>query len=253
MKTAILIPARFDSTRFPGKVLKKIHGKEILKHVVDRVSPVVGEENIKVLTDSKIVFDRVSEWSGVGVMMTSPECVSGTERIVSVLSKIEAENIINVQADEPLVSPELVSGIIDALTENHYEIVTPVSGCDDEEDINNPNVVKVVRDVNNFALYFSRYPIPFDRNPVGSQITDTCKYLKHIGVYGFKRSVLERYKDLPFSMLEEKEKLEQLRFLEAGYRIYTVDTDYHAIGVDTPEDLVKVRDYFDQELKENAS
>jgi len=240
MAAIVAIPARIKSTRFPGKVLADIHGMPMLWHVYRAVSTAQTIDEVWVLTDSKEVLDLAVSW-GAKAMMTSEECPSGTARIASVIEHLPAELIINVQADEPLLPGAVVDEIVAGLQETDAEVATPVYSIKGKGELENPNIVKVVRAFDKKALYFSRSPVPYVRDSDIAEWASLTPFWGHVGVYGFKRKVLEEYEQYPMGKLEEAEKLEQLRLLEAGKQILTVETDYHPRAVDVPSDLEAVK------------
>ncbi len=241
MSAIVAIPARLQSTRFPRKVLAQIQGKPMLWHVWHNVSQCSTIDQVLILTDDREVCSLAESW-GALTMLTSPNCVSGTDRIASVIDAfpIGIDTIVNVQADEPLIKPALVDDLVRSLDISHCDISTPVYKIDNEMDLNNPNVVKVVRDNSGIALYFSRQPIPYNRDKSKKQWLDSAQYWGHPGIYSFRRHILENYANLTAGTLENIEQLEQLRLLEAGLRIQTVEVDYKPHAVDTPEDLETV-------------
>lgn len=243
MKLIAVIPARLESTRLPRKILADIQGKPMLWHVWSRVRQVSRLDAVYVATDSELIADEVRSWGGVAYL-TSPECRSGTERIASLLPQVEADFILNVQGDEPLVDPDMIDALVQRWMEDQPELVTSVYRINTFEELTSPNVVKVTRTSNGQALYFSRQPIPFVRDVPEEKWLDIAPYWGHVGVYGYRRDLLEIYPGLPESKLETAEKLEQLRFLEAGYSFQTVETNYRPAAVDTQADLDLVRSIF---------
>lgn len=235
-----LIPARLGSTRLPRKVLAEIHGHPLIWHVWQRVCQAQRIAAVYVATDSPEVQAVVESFGGQ-VLMTSPDCRSGTERLAVCLDRVDAEYIINVQGDEPLVDPAMLDALVARWEEVSADLITPVFRIHAVEEILNPNIVKVARASTGEALYFSRSPIPFVRDLPQEQWLKNHAFWGHIGVYGYRREVLEVYPKLPVSPLEAAESLEQLRFLDAGYRFQTVETDYRPIAVDVPGDLERVR------------
>ena len=234
-KYTIAIPARIASSRLPGKMLRNLDGKPVVQHVIERVKKVRNCHEIYVLTDSPEV-EQLALSLGVNAKITSPACRSGTERIVSVLDCFEGDWVFNVQGDEPFVDPELIEKLIDRTNEITAQIITPIYKIFDEQDVKNPNVVKVVLDNTGNALYFSRSPIPYIRDrsnyPRNAQI-----FWGHLGIYGYRRDVLEAYAQCASSYLEGTESLEQLKFLSNGYRIMTCEARCGTIAIDTEEDL----------------
>lgn len=246
MGICAIIPARLDSTRLPRKVMADINGWPMLWHVWQRVKQSQMIERVVVATDAEEVLQLVRSWGGEA-QLTSSSCHSGSERVASLVRDIDAEFIINVQADEPLLDPLLLDDLVQSWLTLRCEIVTPVYQILDPNDLFNSSVVKVARSYRGRALYFSRQPIPFVRDLPPDRWLEAGQFWGHVGVYGYRRDVLESYPSLPPSLLEQSEKLEQLRFMEAGYEIYTVETTYHPIAVDTWEDLERVRGVLSQE------
>lgn len=240
MTTTAVIPARIGSTRLARKVLADIRGKPLIWHVWNRVSQATSLDAIYVATDSEEVRDVVEAWGGQ-VMMTSPDCRSGTERIASLIDRLDADLIVNVQGDEPLVSPQMLNALVERWHQQPSDLITPVFEIHALDEIVNPNIVKVARAASGEALYFSRSPIPYVRDLPQDQWLHNFQFWGHIGVYGYRREVLAAYHELPVSVLEQMEQLEQLRFLNAGYRFTTFETTYRPIAVDVQADLDRVR------------
>ena len=243
MKSIAVIPARLGSTRLPRKILADIQGKPLLWHVWSRVRQATRLDGVCVATDSEQICAEVQSWGGQAYL-TSPECRSGTERIASLLPQLDADFILNVQGDEPLIDPALIDALVMRWLDGCPELVTPVFPLTDPAELQNPNVVKVARTADGLALYFSRQAIPFVRDVAPEDWPASAAYWGHVGVYGYRRDMLEKYPHLPESKLEAAEKLEQLRFLEAGYRFQTVETSYRPAAVDTQADLDQVRAIF---------
>ena len=238
MKTAAIIPARMGSTRFPGKVLALLGGKPIVQWVWERTKASKADEVI-VASDSEEVIRAVEAFGGKA-QMTSPDHPSGSDRIWEVASKLDCDIIINVQGDEPFMEPSVIDRLIDVMQETPApDMATVVVPSTREQIANNPNSPKVVVAADNTALYFSRSPIPFLRE--GG--TDMPLY-KHWGIYAYSRAALSRFVSLPESPLEKCEKLEQLRALENGMRIKTIETTYDGVDVNTPEDLEEAEKLF---------
>jgi 3-deoxy-manno-octulosonate cytidylyltransferase (CMP-KDO synthetase) len=240
VKVTAVIPARILSTRLPRKVLVDVCGKPLIQHVWERVVRVKNIDEVMVVTDSPEVLQVVASWGGKG-LLSDPACQSGTERIASILYNIKADLILNVQGDEPLVDPAMLDELVASWISAPSDLITPVYRINNLEDLANPNVVKVVRAWDGRALYFSRSSIPNVRDWPMEKWLEYHAFWGHIGVYGYRPSVLVQYPELPSSTLQQAESLEQLRFLEAGYIIQTMETTYRSIAVDTPEDLDKVR------------
>ena len=235
-KVVAVIPARFASIRFPGKPLVILGNKPLIQNVYDSASQTGLFDKIIVATDDKRIFDEVADFGGE-IVLTSKHHKSGTDRIAEVCKNLEAEIIVNIQGDEPFISKEPLQKLISAFEDPIVQVASLMHKF--MEEIENPNIVKVVCDKNNFALYFSRSPIPFIRTPHPATRSSYPEFFKHIGIYAFRREALFRFIQLPMGKLEQTEKLEQLRFLENGIKIKMVETSYRGIGIDTPEDLKK--------------
>ncbi|MBC7327965.1 3-deoxy-manno-octulosonate cytidylyltransferase [bacterium] len=234
MKTIGIIPARYASTRLPGKPLADICGKPLIQYVYEQAKKARRLDEVFVATDDERIFKAVEAFGGKAVM-TSPFHPSGTDRCAEVVEKMDCQFVINIQGDEPLIPPEVIDKVAEALAEAPPEIpMTSAATLANEEERSNPSVVKVVLDRNNIALYFSRSPIPFIRNPLAPTY-------RHIGIYGYRKEFLLKFVSFPQTPLELTESLEQLRTLEHGYRIKIVLVDYSPVGVDTTEDLERVR------------
>ena len=225
MKILGVIPARYASTRFEGKPLKDINGYPMIEWVYKRAEN-AAVDKLVVATDDQRIYDAVKNFGG-NVVMTSKEHENGTSRIIEVINNPEYSDfdfVINIQGDEPLIDIKSIN-----LLANNYR---------EDEDVSNPNTVKVITDFNCNAIYFSRSVIPYERNPIGDY-----KYYKHIGIYGYTSNFLNELKNLKEGLLEKIESLEQLRFIENGYKIKVLETDSEVIGVDTEEDLAEVIEY----------
>jgi len=240
MKVIGIIPARYDSKRFPGKVLADILGKPVIQRVYEQARKAELLDEILVATDNEEIFKAVENFGGKAVM-TSSNCKSGTDRLAEVAGSLDGDIFLNIQGDEPLISSEVISKVAQTLIEdNAIEIATVARKITTQEELNNPNVVKVVIDNDGFALYFSRAQIPYVRNFLEIRNLGSVCY-KHIGLYGYKRGFLLNFALMKQGPLEKVEDLEQLRALENGYKIKVVITQRDSIGVDTQEDLEKVR------------
>jgi len=240
MKIIGVIPARYDSKRFPGKVLADILGKPLIQRVYEQARRAKLLDDILVATDNQEIFDVVENFRGKAIM-TSSNCSSGTDRVAEVARNLDADIFVNIQGDEPLISPEVISKVAQTLIEdNAIDIATVCRKITTQEELNNPNVVKVVIDNSGFALYFSRAQIPYVRNSSEVKNLSFVSY-KHFGLYGYRRAFLLNFPQMKQGLLEKAEDLEQLRALENGYRIKVVITKHDSIGVDTQEDLEKVR------------
>lgn len=237
MRTLGVIPARWGSTRFEGKVLAQIHGKPMLQHVFERAKKSKALDDVIIACDDERIMMAAKKF-GAKAVMTSPKHPSGTDRIAEAVRSLKVDIVVNIQGDEPLIQPKVIDDLVKALRKDKACVMaTTIKAVTDENDLNNPNVVKVAIDKSNVALYFSRSCIPFNRD---GQPLKNIKVYKHLGLYAYRKSFLMKFKDLPKSSLETTEKLEQLRVLEAGYKIKTIQTTVDTIGVDTPEDLAKV-------------
>jgi 3-deoxy-D-manno-octulosonate cytidylyltransferase len=235
----VVIPARYASTRLPGKPLAMIAGRPMIQHVVERVRRAERVSRVVVATDDKRIVDAVSAFGGEA-MLTRADHLTGTDRVAEVATHIPAAIYVNVQGDEPLVDPATVDALVSAMLEDDsIQIATPCSAISRQGDIMDPNVTKVVRDFEGDALYFSHAPIPWVRD---TGDTVTARHWKHIGIYAFRRDVLLEIPTLPPGELERLEKLEQLRWLENGFRIRVVETDYDAVSVDVPADIERVEE-----------
>jgi 3-deoxy-manno-octulosonate cytidylyltransferase (CMP-KDO synthetase) len=233
LKTYIIIPARYASTRFPGKPLVKLVGKPMIQWVYEAAIKVVDIEGVYVATDDDRIYKAVSAFGGK-CLMTSDKHQSGSERLAEcadILGLNDSDVILNIQGDEPLITPQMI-GELGGTMEEGSCMGTLKEEITDETDIANPNIVKVVTDVNDYAIYFSRNPIPYKRND-----SERLKYYRHVGVYGYTAGFLKNYIKMPKSYLEEIEGLEQLRVLENGYKIKVLETKHHSIGIDTPEQV----------------
>ena len=271
MKVTGIIPARFASTRFPGKPLALIAGKPLLQHVVEQCQRAKSLSEIIVATDDTRIWEVAQNFCRVE--MTRPEHPSGSDRIAEVAERCECDAVVNIQGDEPLIEPSVIDAVANALAQS--EMSTAATRIKNPADLDNPNVVKVVVNAAGRALYFSRRTIPYLRDKVGQASSlsseresasveknrgnlgrqDACPtlaassaseqlavfaFLKHLGIYGYRRETLLRLVKFPVSPLENAEKLEQLRALENGIQIAVVKVDYDSIGVDAPEDVAKV-------------
>jgi len=234
-----VIPARYQSTRFAGKVLADIMGKPMLQHVWERAKQSRMLDDLIIACDNEIILKAAAKF-GARAVMTSKEHTCGTDRISEVVNPLEVKIVINIQGDEPLVHPMMIDSVARSLMEDKtLNMATIMRKIETTEQVFDPNVVKVVVDKNNFALYFSRAPIPF---LAPNSDIEQVVYYKHIGLYGYTKDFLFTYKNLPVSNLEKTEKLEQLRVLSEGFKIKVIQTPFDTIGVDTPEDLERVKE-----------
>lgn len=239
MKTLGLIPARYGSTRFPGKPLHLLAGKPLIQHVVERCRGARALAEVIVATDDPRIAAAVRPFCRVE--MTRSDHPSGTDRIAEVVARLECDAVVNVQGDEPLLDPAVVDAVAGALTD--ADMSTAAAPLTDPADYDNPNVVKVVVNTAGQALYFSRRTIPYLRDLAGRPAAEQLAaypFLKHLGVYGYRRNTLLQLVRWPVSPLEAAEKLEQLRALEHGVAIAVVRAPAGSLGVDTPEDAARV-------------
>jgi 3-deoxy-manno-octulosonate cytidylyltransferase (CMP-KDO synthetase) len=235
-----VIPARYASSRFPGKALATVDSRTMLECVFERVSMARYLSTIVIATDDTRIYQEARR-CGARVMMTREDHVSGTDRVAEVASAFgDVELVVNIQGDEPLIDPNAIDAAILPLLEEHaIPMGTLKKKIEDPREISDPNVVKVVTDRFENAIYFSRATIPHLRD--SSSDTGTFTHFKHIGLYVYRRDFLMRYSALPSGPLEQAERLEQLRALENGFKIRVVETDYESFGVDTPGDLKRVQ------------
>lgn len=235
MKVIGVIPARFHSTRFAGKVLADLGGKPVVQYVWESAKRSRILDDLVIAADDERII-KTAEDFGAKAIYTSPDQPSGTDRLIEVVNPVEVEVVVNIQGDEPMVQPEMIDELARAILEDKdVYMATLAKKIEHKSEIENPNVVKVVIDRNGFGLYFSRSVIPYPRHetiPV---------YYKHLGLYAYTKDFLFEFTNLPKSHLEMTEGLEQLRVLENGYRIKVVETKFDTIGIDTPEDLKKAK------------
>jgi 3-deoxy-manno-octulosonate cytidylyltransferase (CMP-KDO synthetase) len=252
MSAVVIIPARYASTRFPGKPLASLAGKPLIQHVYERVRAAAQIDGVFVATDSEAIKAAVVAFGGSAIL-TSPAHPSGTDRVAEALVTLEGEGrtfdiVVNVQGDEPLVQPAMVDHVVSLMEDNRASMATLAKRISDVIEITDPNVVKVAFDREGFALYFSRSPVPYHRDLFAEGMSGLTEALlhkirmfKHVGIYAYRRDVLLRYAGLEPTWLEECEKLEQLRALAHRVAIKVGETRYDTLGVDTPDDLEKVK------------
>ena len=254
MSSIIVIPARYASTRFPGKPLALLKGIPVIQHVYQNSMNSRLADDVVVATDSETIFETVLSFGGKA-FITGGDHASGTDRIAEVVRSMKYDIIANVQGDEPLIQPEMIDDVIALLDDPGASIGTLAIRIKDRREIFDPNVVKVVFNQNGYALYFSRSPIPYHRDqwrdhglgrhiwPAGAEDASALSVydcFKHVGIYSYRSDVLKHLSGLPPSRLEHIEKLEQLRALENGFMIKVKETGYETIGVDTPEDIERI-------------
>lgn len=236
-KVIAVIPARYNSTRFPGKMMEILGNRTIITTTYQNVLETGLFDEVFVATDSELIFDEISKNGGKAVMTGEHE--TGSDRIAEAVQNIDCDIVINVQGDEPFLKKDPLKQLIDVFYKDDKKEISLASlkiQLKESDEIRNPNNVKVITDNNGFALYFSRSVIPFQR-----ELSYDVKYYKHIGVYAFRKEALLKFSSLEMTPLEISEKLEQLRYLENGMKIKMVETDFVGIGIDTPEDLEKAK------------
>lgn len=244
MKALILIPARYASTRFPGKPLAEIGGKPMIQHVVEKASSV--SEAVFVATDDKRIYEKVEAFGGRAIM-TSSTHRSGTDRCYEAYEKVMQEKaagydvVVNIQGDEPFIEPQQICQLIACFENRDVQIATLAKPFENVDELFDANKVKVVFSSANTAIYFSRSPIPFVRGTEKSEWLNVMTYYKHVGMYAYRPAVLKEITLLPPGKLEKAESLEQLRWLENGYTIAVSITHHESIGIDTPEDLERAK------------
>ncbi len=235
-----VIPARYGSIRFEAKVLARLHGKPVLEHVWRQAKKARLLDSLLIATDDKRIQD-VCKRFGAKAVLTSQSHQSGSDRIAEAVKPLKVDIVVNIQGDEPLVHPSMIDGMIRALKEDKAaQVSTVIKLIEDFRELENPNIVKVVADRAGYAIYFSRCAIPYNRQNVNFK---GVGYYKHLGLYAYRKFFLLGFKSLPVSSLEKAEQLEQLRVLEAGYKIKTVLTSFETIAVDTESDLERVKDH----------
>lgn len=237
MKIIAVIPARYEASRFPGKLMQFLGDKTVISRTYENVVQTGLFDDVFVATDSEIIFDEIKKNGGKPVMTGQHE--TGSDRIAESVQNIECDIVLNVQGDEPFLKTEPLKKLLEVFNEDRNNEISLASlklKITDSEEIENPNAVKVITDKNGFALYFSRSVIPFPREK-------NCgtEYFRHIGVYAFRREALLRFSALPMGPLETSEKIECIRYLEHGMKIKMVETEFVGVGIDVPEDLEKAR------------
>ncbi len=242
MKFMAIIPARYASTRYPGKPLAILGGKTVIQRVYEQVKSVL--DDVYVATDDDRIYNTVTDFGGKAVM-TRADHKSGTDRIEEAAEKIglDADVIINVQGDEPFIQPSQIETLMQLFDAPETQIGTLGKPFESIDAVENPNSPKIVTDNRGFALYFSRSVIPYIRGKEHDSWFGEYPFLKHLGVYAYRREVLAEVTKLPMSSLEKAESLEQLRWLQNGYRIRVGLTDIETVGIDTPEDLTRAEEF----------
>ncbi len=241
MKVVAMIPARYGATRFPGKLMADLGGKPVIVRTYESTLKTDLFDEVYVVTDSRIIKEAVEKNGGKAIMsINEHEC--GTDRIAEAVEDLDIDIVVNVQGDEPFVKKEPLKKVIEVFygeDADQIDLASLMQEMKDWKDITDPNFVKVIVDENDFALYFSRSPIPYPRDKDAG-----AKYYEHIGVYAFRKKAILDFYRLPMRSIEATEKIECIRFLEYGKRIKMVETDYMGIEIDTPEDLKKAEKYF---------
>jgi 3-deoxy-manno-octulosonate cytidylyltransferase (CMP-KDO synthetase) len=238
MKVIAVIPARYASTRFPAKLLQDLGGMSVIRRTYLAAVETGLFDDVFVVTDSHLIFDEIVQHGGKAIM-SKKEHESGSDRIAEAVEDLAVDVVINVQGDEPFIDKKPLEMLVEVFrndTTKRVDLASLMFEINDTTEIENPNNVKVITDKEGFALYFSRSVIPYPRE-VGVGV----RYMKHIGIYAFRKQALMDFYNLPMGILEASEKLEQLRYLENGKRIMMVETTHGSIGIDTPEDLEKAR------------
>ncbi|MFK5957727.1 MAG: 3-deoxy-manno-octulosonate cytidylyltransferase [Lutibacter sp.] len=235
MKIIAMIPARFEASRFPGKLMKDLAGKPVIVRTYEATKSSNLFDEVYVVTDNAIIFNEIIKRGGKAIMSTKTH-ESGSDRIAEAVEKLDVDIVVNVQGDEPFSQTDSLFNLLNVFKSDknkQIDIASLMLEIKEEDEISNPNNVKVVTDENNFAMYFSRSPIPYPREK------SPAIYFKHIGIYAFRKEALLKFTTLPINRLEATEKLENLRFLANGLKVKMVETSQLAIGIDTPEDLEK--------------
>ena len=243
MEAIGIIPARYGSTRFEGKVLKDLCGKPVIQHVYERARKAKTLDDLIVAADDDRIIQAVESFGGKAVF-TSKSHSTGTDRLAEVVNEIDVKVVVNIQGDEPLINPLTIDDLVRAMQdEPQIAMATVVKKSYSLQEFQNPDVVKAILDEKNYALYFSRSPVPTFLTPGENE---DCFY-KHIGIYAYNKDFLFMFKNLPVSYLERHERLEQLRALAHGHRIKAIETKFETVGIDTPEDLEMARAILEKE------
>jgi len=233
-----MIPARYSASRFPGKLMQNLAGKSVILRTYEATVATQLFDEVYVVTDSDIIFDEISSNGGKAIM-SKKEHQSGSDRIAEAVENLDVDIVVNVQGDEPFTERESLEKVLNAFKDDHHKEIDLASlmvEIHDWDEISNPNTVKVIVDQNNFALYFSRSPIPYPRDKeVGT------RYFKHKGIYAFRKEALLDFYKLPMQFIEATEKIECIRYLEYGKRIKMVETTIEGVEIDTPEDLERAK------------
>lgn len=240
LKIIAVIPARYAASRFPGKLMAFLGNRSVILTTYENTVRTGLFDDVFVATDSEIIYDEITKNGGKAIM-SRKEHQTGSDRIAEAVENLDCDVVVNVQGDEPFVKKEALGKLTEAFrndSKNEISLATLAQKMDNDEDINNPNAVKVNWDINNFALYFSRSPIPYPR-----ETEFRADYYRHIGIYAFRKEALLEFSKLPMRQNERAEKLEQLRYLEYGMKIKVLETGFMGIEIDTPEDLERANAY----------
>jgi 3-deoxy-manno-octulosonate cytidylyltransferase (CMP-KDO synthetase) len=240
LKKIAVIPARYAATRFPAKLMQVLGNKTVIRHTYENTLSTGLFDEVLVVTDSEIIFQEIESHGGKA-RMSVREHESGSDRIAEAVADLDVDLVVNVQGDEPFMQKQPLADLLAAFADNKVQVASLMHPIYEQDELQNPNIVKLVVDKNNFSLLFSRSCIPFHRN---RDISVT--YWRHIGVYAYRKNALMQFVQWPVGMLENIEKLEQLRYLENGLAIKMVETSFTGIGIDTPEDLEKARKFLGQ-------
>jgi 3-deoxy-manno-octulosonate cytidylyltransferase (CMP-KDO synthetase) len=235
LNTIAVIPARYAATRFPAKLMQMLGDKTVIRHTYENTVATGLFDDVMVVTDSDIIFHEIISHGG-NVKMSLREHESGSDRIAEAVANLNVDLIVNVQGDEPFMHKQPLADLLAVFSNDHVQVASLMHKISDKDDLQNPNIVKLVVDKNNLSLFFSRSCIPYQRNAETS-----VNYWRHIGVYAYRKMTLMQFVQWPMGVLENIEKLEQLRYLENGVPIKMVETAFTGIGIDTPEDLEKAR------------
>jgi len=238
MRKIAVIPARYAASRFPGKLMEQLGDKTVIRMTYENVVATNLFDDVFVVTDSELIFNEITNNKGKAIF-SKKEHETGSDRIAEAVENIECDIVLNVQGDEPFVNKKALADLLSSFegeTGENVDVATLKQLIKDKEEIDNPNIVKVVSDYQDFALYFSRSVIPYPR-----ETNFTATYYRHIGIYAFRKNALLKFSELEMCQNEKAEKLEQLRYLEYGMKIKVVETNFVGIGIDTPEDLEKAK------------
>ncbi|MDN3594552.1 3-deoxy-manno-octulosonate cytidylyltransferase [Zunongwangia endophytica] len=244
LKIIAMIPARYDASRFPGKLMEDLNGKPVIQRTYEAAKKTGLFDDVYIVTDSDKIFETATAFGGK-VIKSKEEHDCGSDRLAEAVHDIDVDIVVNVQGDEPFIDKDSLIRLLNVFADDDAASIDLASlkvGLENSDDITNPNNVKVITDHNGYALYFSRFPIPYPRNTEAKVM-----YFKHIGIYAFRKQALLDFYNLPMLQLENAEKIECIRYLEYGKNIKMVETEMQTIGIDTPEDLDRARDYLKNE------